>query len=86
MKERNSSIYHLGLCSLGMSDCGIVLGIVGFGLGLGFGFHPFTKVKMKIVFTFPTELMFTVIECLKNQSAEEKVSQVIFSTKNWDQR
>ena len=43
-----------------MSDCGIVLGIVGFGLGLGFGFHPFTKVKMKIVFVFPTELMFTV--------------------------
>ena len=43
-----------------MSDCGIVLGIVGFGLGLGFGFHAFTNVKMKIVFAFPTELIFTL--------------------------
>ena len=75
-------IYHLGLCSLGMSDCGIVLGIVGFGLGLGFGFHPFTKVKMKIVFAFPTELMFTVNWMLKKSKCGRKsISSYFFYKK-----
>ena len=65
-----------------MSECGIVLGIVGFGLGLGFGFYAFTNVKMKIVFAFPTELMFTLNWMLKKSKwGRKSISRYLFYKK-----